>query len=155
MVIKPAITVNIPLFRYPHADDLPVPAYQTPGAAGFDLYAAIDQPLALGPGERVLVSTGVAIALPAGYEAQIRPRSGLALKCGLTVLNSPGTVDSDYRGEIKVLLINLGTKPIIIQRGDRVAQCIIGVAIHACWKEVAQLPPSSRANGGFGHTGHK
>ena len=128
--------LTVPLVRYPHAADLPLPAYQTPGAAGFDLYAAIEQPLTLEPGERTLVPSGIALALPRGFEGQIRPRSGLALNHGLTVLNSPGTVDSDYRGEIKVLLINLGTEPFILHRGDRIAQCIIGVTVRAAWKEV-------------------
>jgi len=146
---------RIQIQRYAHSRGLPLPTQQTLGAAGLDLYAAIKEPVILMPKERVLIPTGVAIALPPGYEAQIRPRSGLALKYGLTILNAPGTIDSDYRGEIKVLLINLGPEPVTIQRGDRIAQCIVSTVTQISWVEVGELPPTSRGKGGFGHTGYK
>ena len=139
--------------RLPHAADLPLPAYQTAHAAGMDLLAAVDVPIQLAPSARALIPTGLQIALPAGFEAQVRPRSGLALKQGMTVLNSPGTIDADYRGEIAVLLINLGTEPVEITRGMRIAQMVIAPVIQAQWQEVTELPVSQRGTGGFGSTG--
>jgi dUTP pyrophosphatase len=136
------------------ANDLPVslPIYMTEGASGMDLCADIQSEIRLAPMERALIPTGIAIALPTGYEAQIRPRSGSALKQGLTLVNSPGTIDSDYRGEIQLITINLGHEAIIIQRGQRVAQMVIQRVIKACWQEVTELPGSERQDGGFGHT---
>jgi dUTP pyrophosphatase len=133
------------------ADPLPLPQYMTPGAAGMDVYADLDAPLTIPPLGRVLIPTGFAIALPNGYEAQVRPRSGLALRSGLTLLNSPGTIDADYREEVKILVINLGEQPIQIQRGDRIAQLVIAPVTRVRWQEVDQLEPTERA-GGFGHT---
>ena len=132
---------------------LPLPVYMTEGSAGMDLYADIEASLQLAPLERVLVPTGVSIALPLGFEAQIRPRSGLALKHGLTMVNSPGTIDSDYRGEIGLIVINLGKEPVIITRGERIAQMIVQRVIKAQWEEVKALSTSERQEGGFGHTG--
>jgi dUTP diphosphatase len=139
----------------PSNDSLALPAYMTEGSAGMDLCAAIDGQLQLAPMERVLIPTGVAIALPQGFEAQIRPRSGLALNQGLTLVNSPGTIDSDYRGEIQVIAINFGKDPIIIERGQRIAQMVIQRVVRAEWREVEKLPPSKRQQGGFGHTDEK
>jgi dUTP pyrophosphatase len=139
--------------RLPHGADLALPAYQTDGAAGLDLLAAFDADVILAPGARILVPTGVAIALPDGYEAQVRPRSGLAARHGVTVLNAPGTVDADYRGEVKVLLINLGDAPFAITRGLRVAQLVVAPVARIAWQERAALPASGRAAGGFGSTG--
>lgn len=141
--------------RLEDARDLPLPSRGTPDAAGLDLRAKLEQPLELAPGRRSLVPTGIAIALPAGYEAQVRPRSGLALRRGLALLNSPGTVDSDYRGEISVILINLGNEPVIIERGDRIAQLVIQRLPEVTWDEVEALPESARGPGGFGHTGDR
>jgi dUTP pyrophosphatase len=145
----PPIPVSIQ--RLPSAEGLPLPAYQTPHAAGLDLVAS--EKAILGPGERVAVATGIAIALPAGYEAQVRPRSGLALKHGLTLLNSPGTIDADYRGEIRVIVINHGSEPHVIERGDRIAQLVVAPVTRAQWVEVEILPESERGSGGFGSTG--
>lgn len=136
-----------------HSLDLPLPRYMTAGAAGVDLYAAVEQDLVIAPGGRVLVPTGIAIALPENYEAQIRPRSGLALKYGLTLLNTPGTIDWDYRGEIKVIVINLGDKEYILQRGERIAQMIFNRVEKAELIEVEELDNTNRGSGGFGHTG--
>lgn len=133
--------------------DLPLPAYMTDGAAGMDLRAAIDDALSLAPGGRSLVPTGIALALPQGYEAQVRPRSGLALRSGLTLLNSPGTIDSDYRGELMVLLINLGDREQTLQRGDRIAQLVVAPVSRARLREVDDLEATGRGAGGFGHTG--
>jgi dUTP pyrophosphatase len=124
----------------------------TEGSAGMDLYADIDRNLELAPLARALIPTGIAVALPKGFEAQIRPRSGLALSHGLTMVNSPGTIDSDYRGEIQLIAINLGRESVIIERGQRIAQMIIQRVIKACWEEVSELPASERQGGGFGHT---
>jgi dUTP pyrophosphatase len=129
-----------------------LPAYMTEGSAGMDLAADIDSELVLAPLARALIPTGIAIALPPGFEAQIRPRSGLALKHGLTMVNSPGTIDSDYRGEIQVIAINLGSKPIVVKRGERIAQMVVQRVIQAQWREVGELPASERQAGGFGHT---
>jgi dUTP pyrophosphatase len=132
--------------------DMSLPAYMTEGSAGMDLAADIDSELVLAPLARALIPTGIAIALPPGFEAQIRPRSGLALKHGLTMVNSPGTIDSDYRGEIQVIAINLGSKPIVVKRGERIAQMVVQRVIQAQWREVGELPASERQAGGFGHT---
>lgn len=145
--------VEVAVRRLPGADDLPLPAYATPGAAGVDLYAAVTEPVTLLPGERLLVPTGISLALPEGYEAQLRPRSGLALKYGVTLLNTPGTIDADYRGEIKVIIINLGREPFVIRRGDRIAQLIVQPVSRIKWREVTYLDATARGAGGFGHTG--
>ena len=137
----------------PHFEGLALPAYDTELSAGMDLRAAVGEPLVLAPGARALVPTGLAIALPAGFEAQVRPRSGLALKHGITCLNSPGTIDADYRGEIQVLLINLGQAPFTIARGERIAQMVIAPVTQARWEIVATLPATKRGTGGFGSTG--
>lgn len=136
-------------------EDLSLPSYATAGSAGMDLLAAIKGEITLKPGERALLPVGFCIALPQDYEAQIRPRSGLALEYGLTLLNSPGTIDSDYRGQVKVILLNLGKKPFTIKRGDRIAQMIISRVERVEWVEISQLPPSSRSSGGFGHSGER
>jgi dUTP pyrophosphatase len=148
---QPPIPVAVK--RLPHADDLPLPQYATEHAAGMDVHAAVDGDVILRPGKRLLIPTGLAIALPPGYEAQIRPRSGLAAKEGITVLNTPGTVDADYRGEVKVILINLGDEPFTITRGMRIAQMIISPVTRATWAETDTLPDTSRGAGGFGSTG--
>ena len=147
--------VAVELQRLAHAEGLPPPAYQTAEAAGLDLMAAVptSEPLTLAPGKHALVPTGLAIALPAGYEAQVRPRSGLAAKHGVTVLNSPGTVDADYRGEIKVILINHGDTPFVIRRGERIAQMVIAPVVQAMLVPVALLSATDRGAGGFGSTG--
>ena len=136
----------------PSSAEIPLPVYMTEGSAGMDLCADIDGELRLAPMERALIPTGVAIALPPGLEAQIRPRSGLALKQGLTMVNSPGTIDSDYRGEIQLVAINLGCEPVVIQRGQRIAQMVVQRIVRAHWREVQELPLSDRQDGGFGHT---
>ena len=143
--------ITIPLIRLPHGADLPLPAYATTGAAGMDVVAAED--LILAPGERHAVATGFAIAIPEGYEVQVRPRSGLALKHGITCLNTPGTIDSDYRGEIKVILANLGSEPFEIKRGDRIAQLVPAPVQRAAMLEVSSLDDTLRGSGGFGSTG--
>ena len=145
--------VTVPLKRLPHGADLPLPRYETEGAAGLDLRAAIGEPLALAPGARALVPTGIALQLPAGYEAQVRPRSGLALRHGVTVLNAPGTVDSDYRGEVSVVLINHGAEPFGIERGDRIAQLVIAPVSHARLVATELLDETVRGAGGYGSTG--
>ena len=150
-----AKSIRVRIVRLAHADGLPLPAYQSDEAAGMDLLAAVDEgePLVLAPGERELVPTGLVLELPRGMEAQIRPRSGLALRHGITVLNSPGTIDSDYRGEVKVLLINLGDAPWEIQRGERIAQLVFQSVERATLVEVAMLKNTRRGAGGFGSTG--
>ena len=148
--------VTVSVSRLPHGTDLPLPGYATMDSAGLDLLAAVDADLALAPGARTLVPTGLVIALPAGHEAQVRPRSGLALKHGVTVLNSPGTIDADYRGEVKVILANLGDEDFTISRGMRIAQMVIAPVTRLGWNEVASeadLPSSERGTGGFGSTG--
>ncbi|MCW5891884.1 MAG: dUTP diphosphatase [bacterium] len=132
---------------------LPLPRYMTPAAAGLDLHADCIEPVELPPGGRALVPTGIAIALPAGYEAQVRPRSGLALRHGVTVLNAPGTIDADYRGEIQVILVNFGTAPVTLARGERIAQLVVAPVTRITWNEVARLDDSARGSGGFGSTG--
>ena len=148
-------TVTLALRRLPHADGLALPAYETEGAAGMDLRAAVpqDAPVTLQPGERQMIPTGLSMAIPPGYEVQVRPRSGLAAKHGLTCLNSPGTVDSDYRGELKVILINLGREAFVVQRGERVAQMVVAPVTRGVFKEVDVLPETVRGEGGFGSTG--
>lgn len=145
----------VDVVRLAHNPDLPLPAYETAGAAGMDLRAAVPEeaPLVLRPGARTAVPTGLAFALPVGFEAQVRPRSGLALKSGVTVANAPGTIDQDYRGELKVLLINLGEEDFVIRRGDRVAQLVIAPVVQAAWREVGGLDATDRGAGGFGSTG--
>lgn len=145
--------VAVRVFRTQSGEGLPLPAYMSPGAAGMDLCAAVEKPVLLAPGERLLVPAGIAIALPPGYEAQVRPRSGLALRHGVTVLNAPGTIDSDYRGEIGVILINLGAQSVSISRGDRIAQLVVAPVARAAWEPVAALDETARAAGGFGSTG--
>lgn len=149
------MTPIIPLKRLPHAQDLPVPAYETAQAAGMDLRAAVPEhePVVLRPGARFPVPTGLAMAIPAGFEGQVRPRSGLAAKSGVTCLNTPGTIDADYRGEVKVILINLGEEDVVIRRGDRIAQLVIAPVIQAGWVEVDELDATARGAGGFGSTG--
>lgn len=148
-------TVKIQVAPLPHFEGLALPAYETALSAGMDLRAAVavDAPMTLAPGERALVPTGITIALPAGFEAQIRPRSGLAFKHGVTCLNTPGTVDADYRGEVKVLLINLGQESFAIQRGERIAQMVIAPVTQAGWDVVTALSETARGAGGFGSTG--
>jgi len=133
--------------------DLPIPAYATEASAGLDLRACVDEPLVVAPGERALVPTGFAVALPPGTEGQVRPRSGLAARYGLTLLNTPGTVDADYRGEIKVLVINLGPEPVRLERGERIAQLVVSPVVHAQPREATELSATQRGAGGFGHTG--
>ena len=147
---------TVPIVRLPHGEGLPLPAYETAQAAGMDLRAAVpeDEPLILRPGDRHPVPTGLAFALPEGYEAQVRPRSGLAAKHGVTCLNTPGTIDADYRGEVKVILVNLGAEDFTIRRGDRIAQLVIAPVVQARWSEVADLDETARGAGGFGSTGH-
>ena len=147
--------LSVPLNLLPHAKDLPVPAYATPQSAGMDLAAAVDAPVTLAPGAHAMIPTGLAIALPNGYEAQIRPRSGLAAKNLVTVLNTPGTIDADYRGEIKVILINHGKEPFTIERGMRIAQMVIARYEQAAWNIVESLDETTRGAGGFGSTGTK
>jgi dUTP pyrophosphatase len=143
----------LPFLRFPSGEGLPLPAYETAGASGMDLRAAIGADRVLAPGERALVPTGFGVAIPAGFEGQVRPRSGLAVKQGITTLNSPGTIDSDYRGEIQVLLVNHGREPVTIRRGDRIAQLILAAVARAEAVEAAELPSTVRGAGGFGHTG--
>ncbi|MCU0948269.1 MAG: dUTP diphosphatase [Porphyrobacter sp.] len=143
--------VAVRLKRLPHGEGLPLPAYATPGAAGMDVVAAED--VVIAPRARHPVATGLALAIPAGFEIQVRPRSGLALKHGITVPNTPGTIDSDYRGELKVLLINHGDEPFAIARGDRVAQLVLAPVVQAAWDEVDELDSTQRGAGGFGSTG--
>ena len=149
------MTVTIRVTPLPHFGGLALPAYETAQSAGMDLRAAVPegQPLTLAPGQRAMVETGLAIALPAGFEAQVRPRSGLAAKHGVTCLNSPGTVDADYRGEVKVILINLGQEDFIIKRGERIAQMVIAPVAQAGFEVVASLDETARGTGGFGSTG--
>jgi dUTP pyrophosphatase len=147
--------IEIQMTRLSHGKDLPLPSYQSADAAGLDLLAAVPEaaPLVISPGSRALVPTGLAIALAPGYEAQVRPRSGLAARHGLTVLNAPGTIDADYRGEIQVLLINLGSEPVTIARGMRIAQLVIAPVVRGHISEVASLDETPRGSGGFGSTG--
>ena len=145
------VPVAVTILR--NGEGMALPGYASAGAAGMDLVAALQAPLTLKPGERAAVPTGIALALPEGYEAQVRPRSGLALKHGLAVLNSPGTIDADYRGEIQVILANLGTKPVTLARGERVAQLVVAPVARIAWTPVEALPASERGARGFGSTG--
>jgi len=149
--VRPVVAI----LRLPHAEGLPLPAYETAGAAGMDLRAAVPEhePIVLKPGARIAAPTGFAYGLPIGFEAQVRPRSGLAIKNGITCLNSPGTVDSDYRGEVKVILVNHGEEDFTIRRGDRIAQLVISPVVQAEWAEVESLDETARGAGGFGSTG--
>jgi dUTP pyrophosphatase len=151
--MKGVETVEIEVVRLAHAHDLALPDYATAAAAGADLLAAVDQDIELGPLERKIVPTGISIALPVGFEAQVRPRSGLAAKNGVTVANAPGTVDADYRGEIGVILINLSKEPVRISRGMRIAQLVVARHARAVWREVSELDRTARGAGGFGSTG--
>ncbi len=145
--------VPVQITRLPHAEGLPLPRYETMGSAGMDLQAAVSEPMIIPKGGRALVPTGLKMALPVGYEAQIRPRSGLALKKGITLPNTPGTIDSDYRGELGIILMNLGDEDFVIERGDRIAQMVIAPVTIATWVEVDQLSVTDRGEGGFGSTG--
>jgi dUTP pyrophosphatase len=149
------LSVEVAVMRLPHGEGLPLPAYETEHAAGMDLRAAVpeDAPLTLRPGDRHAVPTGLAMAIPPGFEGQVRPRSGLALRHGVTCLNSPGTVDADYRGEVKVILTNLGPENFVIRRGERIAQMLISPVMQATWRETASLDQTARGEGGFGSTG--
>lgn len=139
--------------RLPHAEGIDLPCYQTPDAAGADLCAAVVEPVVLAPGDSAMIPTGIAIALPRGTEAQVRPRSGLAAKHAVTIVNAPGTIDADYRGEVKVLLINLGRQPFTVERGMRIAQMVVAPYLRASFREADTLPASVRGEGGFGSTG--
>jgi dUTP pyrophosphatase len=154
-VSKAELQIQLQVMRLPHAADLPLPSYQSEGAAGLDLLAAVaaDAPVSLAPGGRALIPTGLAIALPAGTEGQVRPRSGLAARHGVTVLNSPGTIDADYRGEIQVILLNLGQNWFTVTRGMRIAQLIIAPALHVTIRETGNLNETTRGVEGFGSTG--
>jgi dUTP pyrophosphatase len=145
--------LQVSVQRLPHGVDLPLPAYATAQSAGLDLMAAVDADVTLAPGARQLIPTGLSIALPAGYEAQVRPRSGLALKHGITVLNSPGTIDADYRGEVKVLLVNHGSETFVLKRGDRIAQMVVAPVTRIAWNVVETLDETARGAGGYGSTG--
>jgi dUTP pyrophosphatase len=153
MSYDPSVTLEIRIQRLPHAEGLPLPAYVTDGAAGADLCAAVGSEVVLEPGERTAVPTGLVLEIPEGYEGQVRPRSGLAIKAGLTIVNAPGTIDSDYRGELKVLMINLGSEAVSIVRGDRIAQLLIAPVTKASFIETEDLSASERGEGGFGSTG--
>ena len=148
-------TISVQIMRLPHAAGLPLPAYQSELAAGLDLMAAVpaDAPVSIAPGARAMIGTGIALALPAGVEGQVRPRSGLALRSGVTVLNSPGTIDADYRGEINVILANFGSEIFVVQRGDRIAQLVFAATRRADISEAAALSETARGAGGFGSTG--
>ena len=147
--------VKVSVQRLPHAEGLPLPAYQTQGAAGLDLLAALTKPVSLARGARALIPTGLIIELPPGFEAQVRPRSGLALRHGVTVLNSPGTIDSDYRGEVQVILVNLGSATFKIERGERIAQIVIAPVTKAALAVATKVRETARGAGGFGSTGAK
>ncbi|MFC6198534.1 dUTP diphosphatase [Ponticaulis profundi] len=150
-----SVSLELDYVALPHFEGLALPKYETKGSAGMDVRAAVadDEPLTLEPGDRALVPTGLTFAIPQGYEMQVRPRSGLAFKHGITCLNTPGTIDSDYRGELKVLLINLGKEAFTIQRGERIAQLLLAPVIQGEWRAVSVLPDTSRGEGGFGSTG--
>jgi len=148
------VPLRVEISRDPGAEDLPLPTRATPGSSGYDLHAAVEGDVTIATGERVLIATGFSIAVPIGYEAQIRPRSGLALKHGIVLPNAPGTIDADYRGELKVIVMNAGEESFIVRRGDRIAQLVIAPVAVADWCEVAALSPTGRGTGGFGHTGH-
>jgi dUTP pyrophosphatase len=146
-------SLRVKIIKTEGNEDLPLPQYMSEHASGVDLYAALPRDTILPPGERLLIPTGIAIAIPPGFEAQIRPRSGLAINHGIGILNTPGTIDADYRGEIKVILINLGKEPFLIRRGDRIAQMVIQKVCKVCWEVSNSLPLTPRDAGGFGHSG--
>lgn len=145
--------IDVKIKRVREGSDIPLPRYMTSHSAGMDLYADIEGEMVLQPGKRKLIPTGIAISLPDGFEAQIRPRSGLAINHGITLLNSPGTIDADYRGEVSVIMINLGDNSFTIKRGDRIGQIVINKIYHASWEEAEELDNTKRGSGGFGHTG--
>ncbi len=145
--------IKVKVKKLPHAKDLPMPSYATPLSSGMDLRAAVEEPIVIKPFERVVVPTGIVLEIPEGYEGQVRPRSGLALKKGLTVLNAPGTIDADYRGEVKVILVNLGREEVVVNRGDRIAQLVIAPVVKATLEEVEEVGRTERGEGGFGSTG--
>lgn len=147
------MSVVIQVRRLPHGEGLPLPAYATAGAAGMDLLAAVEAPVTIEPGKRALIPTGLTIALPAGFELQVRPRSGLALRHGIVLPNSPGTIDEDYRGEVQVIVLNAGDTAFVVERGMRIAQAIVAPVVQAAWQEVDALDETSRGVGGFGSTG--
>lgn len=149
----PREIVKLPINKAAHADDISLPRYMTEGSSGMDLHAAVGQSTIIISGEIAVIPTGLMVAVPIGYELQIRPRSGLAAKLGIGILNSPGTIDSDYRGEIKVIMINLGKDPFEVKRNDRIAQMVLCPVPQAILEETDQLPPTERSDGGFGHTG--
>jgi dUTP pyrophosphatase len=144
--------IPVAIRRLPGTEDLPLPCYMTAQAAGMDLMAAVPEDVTVPPGERILVPTGITVAIPEGCEAQIRPRSGLALKHGVTLLNAPGTIDADYRGEVGIILINHGREPFIVRRGDRIAQMVVHRVCRVQWAVGGELSPTQRGSGGFGHT---
>ena len=148
-----SVPVEVAVVRLPHADGLPLPAYATDGAAGMDLLAAVAAPVVIPPGGRTLVPTGLTIAVPAGYELQVRPRSGLALRHGIVLPNSPGTIDADYRGEVQIIVMNAGDAPFTVERGMRIAQAVLAPVTRLSWREAETLPPTARGAGGFGSTG--
>lgn len=148
---SPAVCVRVK--RHPHAHDLELPKAATQGSAGVDLMAAIEGEMTIAPGERELIPTGLSLAIPMGFEGQVRPRSGIALRHGIVVPNSPGTIDADYRGEVKVILLNAGSEPFVIKRGDRIAQLVIAPVVRSVFEEVANLDETDRGEGGFGHSG--
>ncbi len=145
--------VDVDVVRLPHAEGLPLPSYATEGAAGMDLLAAVAAPVVIPPGGRALIPTGLRIALPEGFELQVRPRSGLALRHGITLPNTPGTIDEDYRGELGVIVLNAGTEPFTVERGARIAQAVVAPVVRARWREVERLQETRRGDGGFGSTG--
>lgn len=145
--------IHVPVTVLPHGEGLELPAYATPGAAGCDLRAALAEPMTMAPGQRVLVPTGIALEIPEGFEGQVRMRSGLAIRSGLALLNAPGTIDSDYRGEVKVILVNLGTEPVTLTRGERIAQLVFAPVTRAKLARAEALAPTAREDGGFGSTG--
>jgi dUTP pyrophosphatase len=147
------MSLVIQVRRLPHGEGLALPAYATPGAAGMDLLAAVAAPVTIEPGNRALIPTGLAIALPPGFEMQVRPRSGLALRNGIVLPNSPGTIDEDYRGELQVIVLNAGDAPFTVERGMRIAQAVVAPVVRAEWREVESLDDTSRSTGGFGSTG--
>jgi len=153
MILRVIASVTLQLRRLPHSEGLPLPTYMTAGAAGMDLCAAVDGDIRLEPGAIVLVPTGLEVAIADGFEGQVRPRSGLAVKHGISLPNTPATIDSDYRGEIRVPLINLGREPFVISRGMRIAQFVVAPVVRVAWEEVVELPVTARARGGFGHSG--
>ncbi|MDY6825795.1 MAG: dUTP diphosphatase [Bacillota bacterium] len=145
--------VELPIKKLFSAHDIPMPCYMSKGASGMDIYAAVEKDVLIKEGKTALIPTGFTVAVPEGFEIQIRPRSGLAVREGIGILNSPGTIDSDYRGEIKIIIINLGEKPFVVKRGDRIAQMVLCPVVRAIVKQTAELPPTDRNDGGFGHTG--